>query len=200
MDKGKMSKSSGNFLTLQYVIDQGYDPLDYRLFLLGGHYRSQLTFSWESMDGAKIGRKSLVKQIAKIAGTVKREMPARFAELRERRSGRHFPSRPRLRARRVGARTISRFSRTAVEQDLNTPSRPFRAPGLVRDPSIEAEDALETLAMDGVLGLSLIASAARALDEEESPTLESDPPHRRARRRARRGEKGEKLRASRRNP
>ena len=29
--------------------------------------------------------------------------------------------------------------------------------------------------MDGVLGLSLIASAARALDEEESPTLESDP-------------------------
>ena len=53
MDKGKMSKSSGNFLTLQYVIDQGYDPLDYRFFLLGGHYRSQLTFSWESMESAK---------------------------------------------------------------------------------------------------------------------------------------------------
>ena len=177
MDKGKMSKSSGNFLTLQYVIDQGYDPLDYRLFLLGGHYRSQLTFSWESMDGAKNGRKSLVKQIAKIAGTVKREMPARFAELLA--NGEKAPLSFEAALSGLGesgARDYLARFRTAVEQDLNTPRALSELQGLVRDPSIEAEDALETLsAMDGVLGLSLIASAARALDEEESPTLESDP-------------------------
>ncbi|MDR1107517.1 MAG: cysteine--tRNA ligase, partial [Spirochaetaceae bacterium] len=36
IDKGKMSKSAGGFLTLQSLIDRGYDPLDYRYFLLGG--------------------------------------------------------------------------------------------------------------------------------------------------------------------
>ena len=53
--------------------------------------------------------------------------------------------------------------------------------------------------MDGVLGLSLIASVARALDEEESPTLESDPRIDALVAERARGEKGEKLRASRRN-
>ena len=36
MDRQKMAKSAGNFLTLQKLIDQGYDPLDYRYFCLGG--------------------------------------------------------------------------------------------------------------------------------------------------------------------
>jgi len=34
LDKGKMSKSAGGFLTLQSLIDAGYEPLDYRYFLL----------------------------------------------------------------------------------------------------------------------------------------------------------------------
>ena len=50
----KMSKSSGNFLTLQSLIDKGYDPMDYRFFLLGAHYRSPANFSWNSMDSAKM--------------------------------------------------------------------------------------------------------------------------------------------------
>ena len=49
----KMSKSSGNFLRLQTLLDKGYDALDYRFFLLGGHYRKQIYFSWDAMDGAK---------------------------------------------------------------------------------------------------------------------------------------------------
>jgi cysteinyl-tRNA synthetase len=66
MDKGKMSKSSGEFLTLQYLVDKGFDPLDYRFFLHGGHYRSQLTFSWESMESARNSRRSLVQRLARI--------------------------------------------------------------------------------------------------------------------------------------
>ncbi|MDR1909246.1 MAG: cysteine--tRNA ligase, partial [Spirochaetaceae bacterium] len=58
LDRSKMSKSSGNFLTLQSLIDAGYDPLDYRYFLLGGHYRSQLQFSFEGLDGARNARRS----------------------------------------------------------------------------------------------------------------------------------------------
>jgi len=48
----KMSKSAGEFLTLQSLIDRGYDPLAYRYFLLNAHYRQQLAFSWEGLDAA----------------------------------------------------------------------------------------------------------------------------------------------------
>jgi cysteinyl-tRNA synthetase len=55
LDDMKMAKSAGEFLRLQTLIDRGYDPLAYRYFCLGGHYRSKLTFSWEGMDGATAG-------------------------------------------------------------------------------------------------------------------------------------------------
>jgi cysteinyl-tRNA synthetase len=48
----RMAKSSGGFLRIQTLIDQGYDPLAYRLFCLGAHYRSRLSFTWEGLDGA----------------------------------------------------------------------------------------------------------------------------------------------------
>jgi len=49
---GKMSKSTGEFLQLQTLIDKGYDPLDYRYFLMGTHYRKKISFSWEILDSA----------------------------------------------------------------------------------------------------------------------------------------------------
>jgi cysteinyl-tRNA synthetase len=51
-DAGKMSKSAGGFLTLDSLVERGYPPLAYRLFLLGAHYRRQLAFSWEQLDAA----------------------------------------------------------------------------------------------------------------------------------------------------
>ncbi len=45
---GKMSKSAGEFLRLQLLIDKGYHPLAYRMMCLQAHYRSELEFSWES--------------------------------------------------------------------------------------------------------------------------------------------------------
>jgi methionyl-tRNA synthetase len=58
-----MSKSQGGFITLDDLIAQGFDALDYRYFLLGGHYRTQLQFSIESLTGARNARKSLVALI-----------------------------------------------------------------------------------------------------------------------------------------
>jgi cysteinyl-tRNA synthetase len=49
---GKMSKSSGEFLRLQLLIDRGYHPLAYRLMCLQAHYRSELEFSWEGLGAA----------------------------------------------------------------------------------------------------------------------------------------------------
>ena len=52
LDEERMSKSSGEFLRLQSLIERGYDPLAYRFFLLSAHYRAKLNFNWESLDGA----------------------------------------------------------------------------------------------------------------------------------------------------
>ena len=53
LDDAKMSKSTGEFLTLDVLIERGFDPMVYRFFCLGGHYRSQMTFSWESLEAAR---------------------------------------------------------------------------------------------------------------------------------------------------
>jgi cysteinyl-tRNA synthetase len=48
----KMSKSSGNVLLLQDVIDRGFDPLALRLCLLENRYRSQMDLTWKSIETA----------------------------------------------------------------------------------------------------------------------------------------------------
>jgi cysteinyl-tRNA synthetase len=49
----KISKSLGNGITLQEIIDKGYTPEVVRLHVLESHYRSQSKFSWESLDAAR---------------------------------------------------------------------------------------------------------------------------------------------------
>jgi len=53
VDGQKMSKSKGNFYTLKDVEEKGYSPMDFRLFALSGHYRSNSNFTWQSMNQAK---------------------------------------------------------------------------------------------------------------------------------------------------
>ncbi len=48
----KMSKSAGEFLRMQLLVDKGYDPMAYRYLCLTAHYRSQLNFSWDALDAA----------------------------------------------------------------------------------------------------------------------------------------------------
>jgi cysteinyl-tRNA synthetase len=55
----RMSKSSGNFLTLDSLIENGFDPLEYRYFLLTSHYRSKLKFSFESLKASSVAFKKL---------------------------------------------------------------------------------------------------------------------------------------------
>jgi cysteinyl-tRNA synthetase len=48
----KMSKSAGNVLLLQDIIDRGLDPLAARLAFLENRYRSQMDLTWASLDAA----------------------------------------------------------------------------------------------------------------------------------------------------
>ncbi len=66
LDNGKMSKSSGDFLTLSRLIEEGYSPLDYRHFCLQSRYRKQLVFSFESLTESQKAFKKLRSRIKNI--------------------------------------------------------------------------------------------------------------------------------------
>ncbi|MEP3051121.1 MAG: cysteine--tRNA ligase [Erythrobacter sp.] len=65
--RGKMSKSSGEFLVLQTLVDRGYHPLAYRMMCLQAHYRSELEFSWEGLQAALTRLKRIVMLVERIA-------------------------------------------------------------------------------------------------------------------------------------
>jgi cysteinyl-tRNA synthetase len=54
VDERKMSKSLNNFYTLEDVIKQGIDPISFRLLVLQSHYRSQLNFTWKSLEASQV--------------------------------------------------------------------------------------------------------------------------------------------------
>ena len=64
--RGKMSKSSGDFLTLQALVDRGFHPLAFRMLCLQAHYRSELEFSWTGLSAALTRLKRTVMAIDRI--------------------------------------------------------------------------------------------------------------------------------------
>ena len=138
---GKMSKSSGEFLTLQRLIDKGYEALDYRYFLLGAHYRSQVMFSWEAMDSAKNGRKALVNRAKKVLEA----------------AGGRTADENSLSEKAKGY--LDSF-KADLENDLATPQALSRLQVAVKDNELKAEDALFLIKkMDSVLALDLLKEA-----------------------------------------
>ncbi|MBI2011023.1 MAG: cysteine--tRNA ligase [Candidatus Colwellbacteria bacterium] len=64
LDKARMGKSEGNIITLQKLIDKGFNPLSYRYLTLGAHYRSKLKFTWKALLAAERGLDNLYHEIA----------------------------------------------------------------------------------------------------------------------------------------
>ena len=63
LNNAKIAKSSGPVPRLADLVEDGYHPMAYRLFLLGGHYRSQLDFTTAAVDGAQTSLRRLVARI-----------------------------------------------------------------------------------------------------------------------------------------
>jgi len=151
MSGAKMSKSDGGFLTLQKLVDAGYSPADYRYFLLGAHYRSQLQFSWDALDGARNARRSLMRSLTAKAGGV-----------------------PAAGVKTAGARAyLDRFD-AALRDDLSTPRALAELWGLVKDAGISPAEALAAVAeMDEVLSLGLTGNgeAGAGLTGEEEAEI-----------------------------
>ena len=65
-ESGKMSKSKGEFLTVSLLKEKGYDPLSYRYLCLNSYYHSQLTFSYDILDGAQNAYFKLKAKVLKL--------------------------------------------------------------------------------------------------------------------------------------
>jgi cysteinyl-tRNA synthetase len=148
----KMAKSEGNFVTLATLTDRGYDPLDYRCFLLGAHYRSPLAFGWDALEAARTGRRGLLDRVL----AARAESPAGPAE----------PA-------GAAAERLAAFEAHAAD-DLNMPRCLAELWALLRDTAIPAPQRLGTaLRMDDILGLGLAEAKADEvrLDEETQRLL-----------------------------
>lgn len=66
VENEKMSKSLGNFYTIDDVLERGFAPQALRLLFLGSHYRSELNFTWDSLAAAQTAWDRLVKQAGEI--------------------------------------------------------------------------------------------------------------------------------------
>jgi len=153
MGQDKMAKSAGNFITLSTLTDNGYDPLDYRYFCLGAHYRTQLVFSWEGLDAARSSRTGLMERMVQLAAEAPRG-----------------PEEPEGKARAC----LHDFETHAAD-DLNMPRCLADLWTLLRDSSVTPGQKLgAALRMDRILNLDL-ASARETevpLDAELKALLE----------------------------
>lgn len=70
MGTEKMAKSTEDFIRLETLIAKGYSALDYRYLLLQVHYRTPLSFSYESLNASKTARARLVRQYTELDGDV----------------------------------------------------------------------------------------------------------------------------------
>lgn len=67
----KLSKSAGNALTLDEIVEMGISPLDLRYFFAINNYRVPLSFNMEALNNAKKARASLMSKIGKMKGRAK---------------------------------------------------------------------------------------------------------------------------------
>ena len=146
---GKMSKSSGEFLTVSLLQEKGYDPLAYRFFCLQSHYRKNLVFSWENLDNAESAFEKLIARVASLKSGDGEVDAAVLAELK------------------------ARFT-DALDNDLNTS---LAVTALYDALKAKANDATKLAAVadfDRVLSLSLIEKAEELRKKNAEPEEEHD--------------------------
>jgi cysteinyl-tRNA synthetase len=72
VNRQKMSKSLGNFITLEDIESKGFSLEAFRLLVLESHYRSEAQFSWETMAAAQ-NRLNSYKALSQLRYQVKDE-------------------------------------------------------------------------------------------------------------------------------
>lgn len=130
----KMSKSLGNFVTVEDLVKKGYDPLALRYLYLTSHYRKGLSFSWKSLDSAQIAYGKLKEQVSSLKQNIIRTLSQEKLKKEEEYN--------------------MRFN-NALSDDLNTPQALAIVWEMLKS-NIPSEDKYDlALSFDEVLGLRL---------------------------------------------
>lgn len=66
IDGAKISKSLGNVITLADLAERGFGPLDFKLWVLQGHFQSERDFTWDGLAAARTRRLNWRKRIARV--------------------------------------------------------------------------------------------------------------------------------------
>ena len=145
---GKMSKSSGEFLTVSLLESKGYDPMVYRFFCLQSHYRKSLVFSYENLDNAKVAYQKLLGRIASLkdGGDVD---AAAYDELK------------------------AGFVK-ALDNDLNTSLAVTALYDVLKAKTTDATKLALIRDFDQVLCLNLIENASTLAEKEEAPAADGE--------------------------
>ncbi len=69
----KMAKSEGEIITVQSLIEKGFDPLAFRYLCLTAHYRSELVFTWESLQAAQNALFTLREHMRRLSENLERK-------------------------------------------------------------------------------------------------------------------------------
>ncbi len=132
VDGKKMSKSLGNLYRLTDLAEKGFSPLALRYYFLTTHYRKQMNFTWEGLNGAKTALTKLNKMVIDL-----RDIPVTADGWSD-----------------EGKAYYEKFV-AAMEDDLNTASALSVVWEMMKSPiSDEAKKNLINV-MDSVLGLNL---------------------------------------------
>ncbi|MBO5883062.1 MAG: cysteine--tRNA ligase [Clostridia bacterium] len=152
-NSGKMSKSSGEFLTVSLLESKGYDPLVYRFFCLQSHYRKSLVFSYENLDNATTAYNKLVAKIAALLESDRGEVDtAEFDRLKA-----SFMS--------------------GMDNDLNTSMGVTALYDVLKAKTTAATKLALIEDFDKVLGIGLIAASTKLIEKKtEEKAVASDDP------------------------
>jgi cysteinyl-tRNA synthetase len=147
----KMAKSAGGAPRLADLVAAGYHPMAYRLFLLGGHYRSQLDFTTAAVDAAQATLRRLLTRIQPL-----RPLPPVETLTEAVASTGGDPA---------AQRHLDAID-AAISADLNTPRALAALQDALRDPAI-TPDGLRAVAAaaDALLGLRLATLSPSDLDK-----------------------------------
>jgi cysteinyl-tRNA synthetase len=146
VENEKMSKSLGNFFTLDDVIAKGYSPMALKLLFLGSHYRSELNFTWTNLDASQKAYDRLIGILCQAQKEEERSVLSdeKLQKLNEYRT-RFFEQ---------------------MENDLHTPEAMAVLWEVVKS-NIPGKDKFDLLIeFDGVLGLGLAKACAVASEKK----------------------------------
>jgi len=158
MNAEKIAKSAGGGPRLADLTEAGYHPMAYRLFLLGGHYRSQLDFTTQAVDAAQATLRRLVTRVEPL-----RPLPV-VEKLRD--------AQALLDSAGDGDKAAGAYIEqidAAISADLATPKILAALQESLRDPDISAEGLrVVVAAADALLGLRLADLDPREVDRRRS--------------------------------